>query len=149
MKKVTLADVAKRSGVSLTTVSQVLTNKPGAGIPAETRNLVLEAARELGYQFQPRAHVQHDLATIGVILRGRTGELPLTNPFYSHVYAGIEMACWQNHLNLLSATLIMDKESDPLERLRLLEEQRIDGLLLVGTFVNHARGPGAGKARAG
>ena len=34
----------------LTTVSLVLRNKAGAGIPAETRQRVLEIARDLGYR---------------------------------------------------------------------------------------------------
>ena len=43
------SDVAHRAGVSRTTVSFVLNNTPGKTIPEETRQRVLEAARELAY----------------------------------------------------------------------------------------------------
>lgn len=47
--KVTSAAVARAAGVSRTTVSFVLNNKPGANISQETRDRVLEAARQLNY----------------------------------------------------------------------------------------------------
>ncbi|WP_162793607.1 LacI family DNA-binding transcriptional regulator [Streptomyces paludis] len=49
-KRATSADVARVAGVSRTTVSFVLNDKPGQTIPAETRRRVLEAARSLAYQ---------------------------------------------------------------------------------------------------
>lgn len=52
-KRVTSADVARAAGVSRTTVSFVLNGKPGWSIPDETRNRVLDAARQLEYR--PRA----------------------------------------------------------------------------------------------
>jgi DNA-binding LacI/PurR family transcriptional regulator len=52
-KRVTSADVARAAGVSRTTVSFVLNGRPGWSIPDETRNRVLDAARELRYR--PRA----------------------------------------------------------------------------------------------
>ena len=42
-------DVAKRAGVSRTTVSFVLNDVPGVKITDETRQRVLQAARELNY----------------------------------------------------------------------------------------------------
>ena len=52
-KRVTSADVARLAGVSRTTVSFVLNDRPGWSIPDVTRNRVLEAARRLEYR--PRA----------------------------------------------------------------------------------------------
>ena len=53
VKRVTSDDVARAAGVSQTTVSFVLNGKPGLSIPEETRNRVLDAARQLNYR--PRA----------------------------------------------------------------------------------------------
>jgi DNA-binding LacI/PurR family transcriptional regulator len=52
-KRVTSADVARAAGVSRTTVSFVLNGRPNWSVPDETRNRVLDAARELAYR--PRA----------------------------------------------------------------------------------------------
>ena len=48
-KRPTSADVANLAGVSRTTVSFVLNDRPDVKIPDETRRRVLDAARELGY----------------------------------------------------------------------------------------------------
>jgi DNA-binding LacI/PurR family transcriptional regulator len=53
VKRVTSQDVARAAGVSRTTVSFVLNGRPGWSIPDETRNRVLDAARQLDYR--PRA----------------------------------------------------------------------------------------------
>ncbi|PZR51974.1 LacI family transcriptional regulator [Xylanimonas oleitrophica] len=47
--RLTSADVARRAGVSRSTVSYVLNETPGQRISQATRERVLEAARELGY----------------------------------------------------------------------------------------------------
>ncbi|GAA1962796.1 LacI family DNA-binding transcriptional regulator [Kitasatospora viridis] len=49
-KRATSVDVARAAGVSQTTVSFVLNNKPGQTIPEETRRRVLEAAKRLDYR---------------------------------------------------------------------------------------------------
>ncbi|MFF9204606.1 LacI family DNA-binding transcriptional regulator [Streptomyces sp. NPDC014986] len=49
-KRSTSADVARVAGVSRTTVSYVLNNRPGEVIPEETRRRVLEAAERLQYR---------------------------------------------------------------------------------------------------
>jgi DNA-binding LacI/PurR family transcriptional regulator len=46
----TLADVAKRAGVALSTVSAVLNNRPDCFVSEETRQRILKAAEELGYR---------------------------------------------------------------------------------------------------
>lgn len=49
-RRSTSEDVARAAGVSRTTVSFVLNNRPGQSIPEETRQRVLEAARRLDYR---------------------------------------------------------------------------------------------------
>jgi LacI family transcriptional regulator len=51
---VTMTDIAARAGVSQTTVSLVLNDVLGARLTDQTRLLVLEAARELGYHRHKR-----------------------------------------------------------------------------------------------
>ena len=135
-KRITLSDIAEQSEVSLTTVSLVLRNKFSSGIPAETRQRVLDTARTLGYRVKSPLEARQSLNQIGILLRAREDDLPLANPFYSTILAGIDAACRQNRFNLLSATLPVDDDNYPLEIPRLLDGEHIDGLLLVGTFVD-------------
>jgi LacI family transcriptional regulator len=141
-KHATLADIAKKSRVSVSTVSLVLRDKPG--IPTETRTRVLTAARSLGYTTRRRAGVSgaprlaRKLSTLGLILKADHDTQPRANPFYSHVVAGIEEACRRNHINLLYATMPVNTDNVPVEVPRLLEEDSVDGLLLVGAFVPDA-----------
>ncbi|NUP21419.1 MAG: LacI family DNA-binding transcriptional regulator [Streptomyces sp.] len=57
MGRITQRDIARLAGVSQTTVSLVLNNRPGAEtrIPAETRDRVLRVIRETGYVADPLA----------------------------------------------------------------------------------------------
>jgi LacI family transcriptional regulator len=135
---ITMAEIAEQSGVSLSTVSLVLRAKPGVG--SGTRQRVMEVAKELGYI--PRkvtAPYPSTLANIGLILKADPDAIPQANKFYSHVVAGIEMACRRRQVNLLYATMTVDEDSYPLELPRILvEDSTTDGLLLVGAFLNEA-----------
>ncbi|MBB2948858.1 DNA-binding LacI/PurR family transcriptional regulator [Actinoplanes lutulentus] len=52
-KRITSEDVARLAGVSRTTVSFVLNNRPGQSIPEETRRRIFDAAKTL--QYRPHA----------------------------------------------------------------------------------------------
>jgi DNA-binding LacI/PurR family transcriptional regulator len=135
-----MAQIAELSGVSLATVSLVLRDRPGVG--PETRQRVLEVARELGY-LPPKLSAPYTppLSSVGLILKADPLDVPQPNKFYSHVVAGIEQACRRQNINLLYATLPVDEDSYPLELPRILtEEDSTDGLLLVGAFVSEALG---------
>jgi LacI family transcriptional regulator len=131
-----MAEIAEKSGVSLTTVSLVLRDKPGVG--PEKRQRVQEVARDLGY-IPKNSTTQSGLhmANIGLILKSEPAYIPRANPFYSHILAGIEAACRKRQANLLYATMPVDQDSYPLELPRILtDEDAVDGLLLVGAFLN-------------
>lgn len=134
--RVKMADVARESGVSLSTVSIVFSDKPG--LPSETRLRVLNAARRLGYN--PRRSTSFNqmglLRTVGLVMRTRSDEIPRSDHFYSHVVAGIESACRQNNLNLLYATICVDSDLRPVELPGLIENGGADGLLLLGVRVD-------------
>ncbi|MFN8475228.1 MAG: LacI family DNA-binding transcriptional regulator [Anaerolineae bacterium] len=135
-QKVTMEDVARQSGVSLATVSLVIRGRPG--INDETRQRVLEAARALGYQKRSPADSQasRPAQSLGVLIKGRADDVPLANPFYAPLLAGIEAACRKARLNLLFATIPVNLDNHPTEVPRLLEEGDVDGVMLVGAFVD-------------
>ena len=135
--KVKISDIARQTGVSTATVSLALNNK--AGVSQETRLKVLKAAEALEYPVKPAAVTGKGsrLATLGMIVKTDPNPLPpQANPFYSKVIAGIEEACRRNGINLLFATLPVDENNHPVEIPQLLYNDRMDGLLMVGAFVD-------------
>ncbi|PIV26441.1 MAG: LacI family transcriptional regulator, partial [Anaerolineae bacterium CG03_land_8_20_14_0_80_58_20] len=70
IKRATSLDVAKKAGVSRTTVSFVLNNVPGVSISQATRQKVLKAAQTLNYHpnIAGRKLVSGKSNTIGLIL---------------------------------------------------------------------------------
>ena len=133
--KVKLIDIAQAAGVSVSAVSMALREKPG--LPAETRQRIIEAADGLGYHRKadpPAAKLRN----LGLVVKSDPDLPPQANPFYSYIIAGIEETCRRKRINLLYAAMPVDEHNLPLELPALLSESTADGLLLVGAFVNRA-----------
>jgi len=84
VRGITLADIAKRAGVSLVTASRTLRNS--APVARPTRERVLAAARELRYtpNLLARGLVENRSATFGVVLH------ELANPFFAPIVSAIQ-----------------------------------------------------------
>ena len=82
----TISDVAEAAGVTATTVSMVMRNKPG--ISAPTRDRVLAAARELGYQPSATRQTRSPayFGQVGLLLV--SGQLPPTDDEPGGSYVG-------------------------------------------------------------
>lgn len=137
--KITMSDIARKSGVSLSTVSLVLNEKPG--LPEDTRLKVFNAARELGYTLRSSSPVitrPTNLNTVAMLVKRAKGDStpPSSNIFFSHVIAGIEAGCRQENISLLYSTLIVDENNNSLEIPRLIQDPRVDGLFLVGNYID-------------
>lgn len=134
-EKTKISDIARESGVSVATVSLALNNKPG--VSEETRLRVIEVAERLDYPIKPAAGGKsNQLATVGMIVKTEPHITPDANPFYSKIIAGIEDVCRRNGINLLFASLPVDENNHPVEVPQLLYNDGVDGLLMVGTFVD-------------
>jgi LacI family transcriptional regulator len=134
--RVTLEAIARASGVSLATVSLVLRDKPG--INDGTRKRVMDAAQVLGYRRHLSAgSAPRVLRQVGVIVKARPGDQPHSNQFYSPVLAGVEAACRKQQINMLYATVTVDADNHPQDLPRMLLEYELDGVLLLGAFVDH------------
>jgi LacI family transcriptional regulator len=92
---------------------------------------VLGYRRRLNASSTPRS-----LRQVGVIVKARPGDQPHSNQFYAPVLAGIEATCRRQHINLLYAAVPVDQDNHPQELPRMLLEDDLDGLLLVGAFVD-------------
>jgi LacI family transcriptional regulator len=148
-RKVTIDEIARESSASRTTVSLVLRDKPGIG--AETRQRVWAAAQALGYQRRAPTAIApgQNVLNIGLIQRSRRRaaevRLPGVNAFYSWVLSGIEAAARPQRMNLLYATLEVDDDNRPLDLPDHLLAQRLDGILLIGSFAEETIAQVAGS----
>lgn len=83
----TAADVAARAGVSRSAVSRTFT--PGASVSPATRERVLKAADELGYQVNrlARSVIQRQSTLVGVVVPGMHNEfvVQLLEPIMQHL----------------------------------------------------------------
>lgn len=134
--KIKIADIAQEIGVSVSTVSLVLNNRPG--VSQETRARVFATAQKYNYPSKPANSNNKNklINTIGMVVKTDSDLLPMANPFYSKVIAGIEESCRRNGINLLFAMLPVDENNRPVDIPNLLYEDMADGLLMVGTFID-------------
>jgi LacI family transcriptional regulator len=124
MATTSIKEVARRAGVSIGTVSNVL-NRPDAVAPA-TRQRVLDVIAELGY-------VRNDSARQLRAGRSRTIAivvLDVANPFFTDVVRGAELAAAERG----AMVVVCNSGEDPQRErhhLELLEEQRVQGVLIT------------------
>lgn len=119
-----MADVARRAGVSVSTVSHVL-NKTRTVSP-ETARSVEKAIAEVGFtpNVLARSLVRSSTNTIGVALSA------ITNIYFGEVVRGIQAECARNGFILF----LTDTEDDPdhqFEAVRELHQRRVDGMILA------------------
>ncbi len=128
-------DVAKLAGVSRTTVSFVLNNVPGVKISDETRQRVLDAARELNYYptAAARSLASGKTQRVGLIL-GVGQERLAADAFLPSFLQGVTASLHQRGYLLL---LQMAEDVPSHEAyVRLIREQHVDGLILSGPSSN-------------
>jgi LacI family transcriptional regulator len=124
----TIKDIAQKSGVSLTTVSRVL-NSSGY-VKEETRKKVLSAIKELNYTPSAiaRSLSKNKTNTIGVVIP------EINNQFYGEVIKGISEIADEYDLNIILCNTDENIEKE-LKALKLLKEQRIQGIIIAPTSV--------------
>ena len=121
----TIKDLAKYSGVSVSTVSRVLNNHPDVSKAA--RSKVLKAASELHYVPNDAARdlVKPQSDVIGVVVRG------IENPFFSSVIHSIDRT-----LDEAGYTMVLHQirtEEDEIQAgAALVRSKRLKGLILLG-----------------
>lgn len=131
----TLRDIARTAGVSLSTASQALNNKQG--VAPETRARVLKAATTLGYQAQVRLStpLASEISTIGMFVKRDPDDKPALDPFYYPVVNGVENECRRLNITLMYASVPVDQHSRALDWPPLLTDPQVDGILVVGAFL--------------
>lgn len=121
----TIKDVAKHVGVSITTVSRVLNNHPD--VRESVRAKVLQAIRDLHYvpNNSARDLGKSQTDTIGVVLRGAT------NPFLTSVLRSVEQAADAAGYALALHQIGTD-DDEVAAGAELVRSKRLRGLILLG-----------------
>lgn len=119
----TIFDVARRAGVSKSSVSRVLNGGP---VSSKTRQAVLDAIQELGYRpnVAARGLVTKRSQTVGFVLTD------VADPYYSQIIRGVDAALSEKGYSLVLCSARWDNERE-LSYIRLLAEHRVDGLLVL------------------
>lgn len=140
MPSTTLRDVANKAGVSIGTASQALNNR--ANVSPETRERVLEAAIALGYEIKSRQSIQEEtpISVIGMLTKHDYGLEIGVNPFYYNIQVGVESECRRRNLSLMYANIEVDWSNRPVLWPATITAQRVDGLILMGTYIEEAIG---------
>lgn len=132
--KITLANIAEQVGVSPSTVSLTLRNKPG--VSGATRQRVIQGALALGYSIKQIDEISPtQVNTIGVLAKVQDG---MTNLFYGPLLSGIETICRKRHVNLLYGHLEVNEENTPIQTPRMLVDGAAGGLLIAGIWLDEA-----------
>jgi len=121
---VNIHEIAKRSGFSIATVSRVMNKQ--RPVKDQTRNKILQIAREMNYRPHPiaRSLSRKQTDTIGVILPELVGE------FFMDIISGIdEVAHRYNRFILISSSY---SQRNVIETsLEFMNSGRVDGVILM------------------
>jgi LacI family transcriptional regulator len=125
---VTLRDVARQSGVSITTVSRILNGREsGVPIREDTRARVTRTAEELGYRPNLLARgLRGSRSTLlGVIARD------IADPFHIQILKGINVAALERGYHLFLGTVDYQGEA-AVAYGSMFERSHADGIVLIG-----------------
>ncbi len=118
----TIKDVARAAGVSVSTVSHVLSgNRP---ISEGTRKRVLETISTLGYRPNRLAQglVSKTSGALGLLVPD------LANPFFNSIAEAMEITAHENNYSVILCNTNLDPEREA-DYLSILLSQQVDGLL--------------------
>lgn len=120
---VSIKDVAKHAGVSVTTVSRVMNNRGYIG--EATRKKVEEAIKALNYSPNQiaRSLLSNESHLIGLIVP------EIRHPFFSEIVHWIEHYASQNNFKIIICNSVNDKEKES-GYLQMLKEHRADGVIM-------------------
>lgn len=128
-RRPTIADVARRAGVSKGLVSFVFNDKPGVAAP--TRDRILASAAELGWQpdLVARSLSTQRAAALGLVVR-RDPTVLAADPFFPAFMAGVETTLTERRY-VLVLSLVPDRAAETATYRALAGHRRVDGVLLT------------------
>jgi DNA-binding LacI/PurR family transcriptional regulator len=125
---ISIYDIAKKAGVSPSTVSRALEDHPRIG-PA-TRKRIQELAREMDYV---PSTVAKSLAasktwSIGMVLA------TISDPFMGRVIEGVEHVAIEAGFNVFISTSQNDRQRE-IAVIKMLQKRRVDGIIVIASHL--------------
>lgn len=120
----TIKDIAKKAGVSISTVSRVLNYDSTLSVTEQTRMKIFEAAEELSYKKRPTKR-QQELSLHIIVVNSYSENDELDQAYYLSIRSGIENRCKQQSID---ASIIK------FEELENIDLKNIEGIIAVGKF---------------
>ncbi len=121
--KVTIKDIAKISGFSVSTVSLVLNNK-AAHISSDTKKIIIDVAKKTNYRPNQQAIslVKKKSDNIGLIIPD------VSNSFFALLAKSVEDSCRARGWNLILCNTNEEHQRD-VDYINVLIDKRMDGIL--------------------
>jgi DNA-binding LacI/PurR family transcriptional regulator len=137
MKRPTIADIARRAGVTKSTVSFALNGRPG--VSDATRTRILEIAKEMGWQPSrtARALSGGHAGVLGLVVDRPARTLGI-EPYFMQLISGIESELSSRDIALL-LQVTEDKDAQQTTYRRWWAERRVDGVFVVDLAVDDER----------
>lgn len=119
----TIKDISKESGFSPATVSRVLNDDKNISVKDETRETILQVAKELGYT--PKHNKNHGSYEIG-ILQWISSDVELEDPYYYTLRLSVESCLMKDKVHI--KRFYKENMDD------IFEDSDLKGLICLGKF---------------
>ena len=138
-QRVTIADIARRAGVTSAAVSLAVNGRPG--VSDATRERILEIARELRWEPSPaaRALAGAPVLTVGMVL-ARPAEILGAEAFFGAFVAGLQEVLSREDYSL-QMKIVETPEAEIETFRRWFSQRRVDGVVVVDLRLDDARVP--------
>ncbi|MGN0998168.1 MAG: LacI family DNA-binding transcriptional regulator [Faecousia sp.] len=125
-KKVRMADIAQRLGISIVSVSKGLSGKDG--VSPEMREKILSTAQEMGYVLPQGKKEEAASGNIGILVADR---FIADNAFYPALYRHVMMRCGEGGYSAIMEIVAPEAEAKGTLP-AIVQGNKVDGIIFMG-----------------
>ena len=126
MRSVTIKDVAREAGVSISVVSYVLNNNPNVSISDKTRTKVLDAAKKLNYRTNSFARGMRTKKAMMICL---ASFWDVSDSVFTDVLKAVDFIAEENHYSVIYCNITNRASGQKI--IDLYKQGQIDGVILL------------------